>query len=63
MEVGSLQRHGEAGKSGSAQLCHKGAPPAGNLLGGLASKSSTHGRIDVEKKHGQWGTRELEGPW
>ena len=30
MEVGPLQRHGGAGMSGSAQLCHKGAPPAEN---------------------------------
>ena len=67
MEVGSLQRHEESGMSGSAQHCHKGAPPAENLLGGLASKSLSHGRTGAGERHGRWGSKELEGlgkgPW
>jgi len=63
MEVGSLRRRDEAGMTGSALLCHWGAPPAGNLLGGLVSKSWQHGRTDVGQMRGQWGTKELEGAW
>ena len=61
--MGSLQRHGEAGMSDSAQLCHWRAPPAENLLGGLASRSWQHGRTDVGRMRGQWGTKEFGGPW
>ena len=63
MEVGSLRRRDEAGMTGSALLCHWGAPPAGNLLGGLVSKSWQHGRTDVGQMRGQWGTKELARPW
>ena len=63
MEEGSLQRLREAGMLGLALLDHWEAPPAGNLLGGLASKSLPHGRTGVGQRHGQWGTKELEGPW
>ena len=62
-EEGSLQRQGEAGMLVSAQLYRPEAPPAENLLDGLASKSLPRGRIGVGQKHGRWGTRELEGAW
>ena len=63
MEEEPLQRQGEAGKLGSAQLDHQGAPPAESLLGGLASRSLLHGKIGGVRRLGQWGTTELEGPW
>ena len=34
-----------------------------NLLGGLVSKSLPRGRTGAGQRHGQWGTKELEGAW
>ena len=41
----------------------QGAPPVENLLVGLASKNSPHGRTGAGQRHGQWETKELGRPW
>ena len=63
MEEGLLQRLGEVGMKGSAWHGHQGAPPAANLLSDLVSKNLPHERTGVERRRGQLGTKELEGPW
>ena len=62
-EEGSLQRQGEAGMLVSAQLYRPEAPPAENLLDGLASKNSSHGKTGAGQRLGRWGTKELERAW
>ena len=63
MEEGLLRMQGEAGMKGLAWHGHQGAPPAENLQGGLVSRNLPRERTGVERRRGQLGTKELEGPW